>query len=144
MVSFRRSLGNNQNSNSATSPPAHAGIGPIGRPSEKVAPPQKVIRALKSHRSSNPQELSYTTGDFWYVTGEREGWYEALSEYCVLAQVTARSHDAFLLITDPLVGSRGLVPKADFEEFHKGGRASQSGSSRFVSYHVNKGNIANG
>jgi bud emergence protein 1 len=45
-----------------------------------VAPPQKVIKALKSHRSTNPQELSYTKGDFWYVTGEREGWYEALSE----------------------------------------------------------------
>ncbi|KIR30097.1 bud emergence protein 1 [Cryptococcus deuterogattii LA55] len=37
----------------------------LGRPSEKVAPPQKVIKALSSHQSTNPQELSYNKGDFW-------------------------------------------------------------------------------
>ena len=89
MKSLRRSLNNNGNNgvNGTTpypSPPvssnAGSSINPIGRPSEKVAPPQKVIKALKSHRSANPQELSYNAGDFWYVTGERDGWYEALSE----------------------------------------------------------------
>ncbi|WWC66690.1 uncharacterized protein I206_100594 [Kwoniella pini CBS 10737] len=114
MKSLRRSLNNNNNnqnnsssssSSPAPSPPLPIGNNaqqyPLGRPSQKVAPPQKVIKALQSHRSTNPQELSYTKGDFWYVTGERNEWFEALN---------------------PLTGSRGLVPKADFEEFIKGGR----------------------
>lgn len=58
----------------------------LGKPSDKVAPPQKVIKALVSKRSGNPQELSYVKGDFWYVTGEREGWFEALSE-CIAMQL---------------------------------------------------------
>lgn len=34
-------------------------------------------------------------------------------------------------MVDPLVGSRGLVPKDDFEEFAKGGKTiSQSGGPR--------------
>lgn len=107
MKSLRRSLNNNGHSHphggqgapnvpppphiphGAMSPPGSAGGGapvgsfanPLSRPTEKVAPPQKVIKALKSHRSTNPQELSYNKGHFWYVTGEREGWYEALSEF---------------------------------------------------------------
>lgn len=56
----------------------------LGRPAAKVAPPQKVIRALESHRSTDPQKLSYQKGDFWYVTSERDGWYEALSELLLL------------------------------------------------------------
>ncbi|WVF66185.1 hypothetical protein IAT40_000925 [Kwoniella sp. CBS 6097] len=109
MKSLRRSLNNNTNNSSSSSSPQPSPPLPhnaghplaLGRPSEKVAPPQKVIKALNSHRSTNPQELSYTKGDFWYVTSERDEWYEALN---------------------PLTGSRGLVPKADFEEFIKGGR----------------------
>ncbi|WVQ62524.1 uncharacterized protein L199_000666 [Kwoniella botswanensis] len=110
MKSLRRSLNNNNNNGSSSSSPApspplpnqhHPQQFPLGRPSQKVAPPQKVIKALQSHRSTNPQELSYNKGDFWYVTGERNEWFEALN---------------------PLTGSRGLVPKADFEEFVKGGR----------------------
>ncbi|WWC58256.1 uncharacterized protein I303_100794 [Kwoniella dejecticola CBS 10117] len=112
MKSLRRSLNNNNQNNPsssssspAPSPPLPVGNNaqqfPLGRPSQKVAPPQKVIKALESHRSTNPQELSYNKGDFWYVTGERNEWFEALN---------------------PLTGSRGLVPKADFEEFVKGGR----------------------
>ncbi|XAO26546.1 hypothetical protein I312_105383 [Cryptococcus bacillisporus CA1280] len=106
MKSLRRSLNHEKNSSSPQpSPPlpvtysgkSHA----LGRPSEKVAPPQKVIKALTSHQSTTPQELSYNKGDFWYVTGERDVWFEALN---------------------PLTGSRGLVPKVDFEEFVKGGR----------------------
>lgn len=89
------------------SPATTVGANPLSRPSEKVAPPQKVIKALNSHRSTNPQELSYSKGDFWYVTGEREGWYEALN---------------------PVTGSRGLVPKEDFEEFHRGGRQASAQS----------------
>lgn len=99
MKSLRRSLNNNgQPGPGQVVAPSQSAL---GRPSERVAPPQKVIKALNSHRSTNPQELSYTKGDFWYVTGEREAWYEALN---------------------PLTGSRGLVPKSDFEEFGRGGR----------------------
>lgn len=85
MKSLRRSLNNEKNSSSPQpSPPLpitysgnpHA----LGRPAEKVAPPQKVIKALTSHQSTNPQELSYNKGDFWYVTGERDVWFEALSK----------------------------------------------------------------
>lgn len=85
MKSLRRSLNHEKNSSSPQpSPPlpisysgnSHA----LGRPSEKVAPPQKVIKALSSHQSTNPQELSYNKGDFWYVTGERDAWFEALSK----------------------------------------------------------------
>jgi bud emergence protein 1 len=91
MKSLRRSLNNenkqsNQTNGSQPSPPLPApGAGPhsgsLSRPSGKVAPPQKVIKALKTHRSTTPQELSYQEGDFWYVTSERDGWYEALSTF---------------------------------------------------------------
>lgn len=88
-LGLRRSLNNNNDADknggksnpSQPSPPlpgSHSN--PISRPSGKVAPPQKVIKALTTHRSTNPQELSYQEGDFWYVTGERDGWYEALSK----------------------------------------------------------------
>jgi bud emergence protein 1 len=61
--------------------PAPAFANPLSRPTERVAPPQKVIKALASHRSTNPQQLSYSKGDFWYVIGERDEWYEALSKF---------------------------------------------------------------
>ncbi|WVN90935.1 uncharacterized protein L203_106180 [Cryptococcus depauperatus CBS 7841] len=102
MKSLRRSLNQDKSNNyTQPSPPLPISHGGMGRPSDKVAPPQKVIKALASHQSLNPQELSYNKGDFWYVTGERDIWYEALN---------------------PLTGARGLVPKGDFEEFVKGGR----------------------
>ena len=54
----------------------------------RVAPPQKVIKAIKSHKSDVPLILSYEAGDFFYVAGELEGddrcpegWYQALSEF---------------------------------------------------------------
>ena len=81
MKSLRRSLNDRSSNSSNPSPATGQFANPIGRPSDKVAPPKKVIKALQSHRSTNPQELSYTAGDFWYVTGERDGWYEALSEW---------------------------------------------------------------
>jgi bud emergence protein 1 len=118
---------------SASGGPGHGGGGgsgggsagfsanPLSRPTDKVAPPQKVIKALNSHRSTNPQELSYTQGHFWYVIGEREGWYEALGEFVEtlkLRPVAVTETDP----PDPITSSRGLVPKEDFEEFNKGGR----------------------
>ena len=93
MKSLRRSLNNNNATNGSTSPSLTNYSNPLTRPSEKVAPPQKVIKALQSHRSTNPQELSYYKGDFWYVTSEREGWYEALSE-CPYLSMSFRSDDS--------------------------------------------------
>ncbi|ORY34277.1 hypothetical protein BCR39DRAFT_517407 [Naematelia encephala] len=107
MKSLRRSLNNTANP-PQPSPPLPPHVNPLGRPSEKVAPPQKVIKALTTHRSANPQELSFTLGDFFHVTGERDGWYEALN---------------------PLTMSRGLVPKSEFEEFSKGGKSTRPGST---------------
>ncbi|BEI84698.1 hypothetical protein CcaverHIS002_0500990 [Cutaneotrichosporon cavernicola] len=125
MKSFRRSQGHgnghsHSNSHGQTGPssgfrppgpngpngPVPPFANPLSRPTERVAPPQKVIKALASHRSTNPQQLSYSKGDFWYVIGERDEWYEALN---------------------PITSSRGLVPKKDFEEFAKGGRQYQAG-----------------
>ena len=133
MKSLRRSLNNenkqsNQTNGSQPSPPL-PGPGPhsgsLSRPSGKVAPPQKVIKALKTHRSTNPQELSYQEGDFWYVTSERDGWYEALSTFCRCYTRWRVADDV-----DPLTGSRGLVPKSDFDEFMKGGRLPSVTSQR--------------
>jgi bud emergence protein 1 len=82
MKSLRRSLNQNNPGSPASPDQSNGGsYNPLSRPSEKVAPPKKVIKALTSYRSTNPQELSYTKGDFWYVTGERDKWYEALSEW---------------------------------------------------------------
>jgi bud emergence protein 1 len=139
MKSLRRSLNNDSkstntnNSNSQPSPPLPGPHnGSISKPSSgKVAPPQKVIKALKTHRSTNPQELSYQEGDFWYVTSETDGWYQALSMSLFSIYM------AWADVIDPLTGSRGLVPKSDFDEFMKGGRlpsvtSQRSGSSENI------------
>jgi hypothetical protein len=102
MKSLRRSLNsdksnhNNSQQHSVTGPlptplsaPIMGGYGDssLSRPSVKVAPPQKVIKATHSYQSTVPQILSYQKGDFYYVTDEYpgdavhpEGWYAALSE----------------------------------------------------------------
>lgn len=73
----------------------------VSKPPPAILPPQKVIRALNSHRSQAPQELSFQKGDFFYVANtseERGQWYEA---------------------HNPVTGARGLVPRHMFEEFSK-------------------------
>jgi len=73
----------------------------LSKPPSAILPPQKVIRALNSHRSQAPQELSFQKGDFFYVlnTGEDGNrWFEA---------------------HNPVTGARGLVPRHMFEEFSK-------------------------
>lgn len=55
---------------------------PLSKPSHTIAPPQKVIRARQAHVSGSPQELSFAAGDFFYCTGEKGLWFEALK--CVL------------------------------------------------------------
>jgi bud emergence protein 1 len=100
MKSLRRSLNSDKtgkdSSHSVTAPLPGPPSAPImggysapalSRPSVKVAPPQKVIKATHSYQSTVPQILSYQKGDFYYVTDEYpgdsthpEGWYGALSE----------------------------------------------------------------
>lgn len=73
-----------------TSMAAPPGGGSSGGPGLQLhQPPQRVIKALCAFRSDGkPQMLSYSEGDFFFVTGERpasgpdegEGWWEALSE----------------------------------------------------------------
>ncbi|KAJ9101101.1 hypothetical protein QFC21_003319 [Naganishia friedmannii] len=99
----------------STSPHHTASALPTIPAAARVAPPQKVIKAIQTHRSDIPMIMSYERGDFFYVTGELpadekcpEGWYQALN---------------------PLTGSRGRVPRTDFEEFHKGGRSQNLGPS---------------
>lgn len=140
-LGLRRSLNNNNDGDkngsksnpSQPSPPLPAGQhtnNPLSRPSGKVAPPQKVIKALTTHRSTNPQELSYQEGDFWYVTGERDGWYEALSEFPRVTLISCTRSSKADRDLDPLTGSRGLVPKTHFEEFMKGGRLPSGASMK--------------
>ncbi|TFK29257.1 scd2/ral3 [Coprinopsis marcescibilis] len=72
----------------------------MSKPSSAILPPQKVIRALTTYKSQAPQELSFHKGDFFYVLrdGQDSAWYEA---------------------HNPVTGSRGIVPRAMFEEFGK-------------------------
>ncbi|KAJ9110840.1 hypothetical protein QFC19_001349 [Naganishia cerealis] len=88
-------------------PPHHPASSSAALPSipasARVAPPQKVIKAMQTHRSDIPMIMSYERGDFFYVTGElpadekcSEGWYQALSELHVatrLREAIIRSRD---------------------------------------------------
>ncbi|KAK4188718.1 protein scd2/ral3 [Podospora australis] len=44
-----------------------------------IVPPKKVIRALYDYEAQNPQELSFSRGDFFHVIGRENDtdWYEA-------------------------------------------------------------------
>ena len=75
---------------------------PLSKPTlTAIQPPLKVIRAIVSHRSTSPHQLSFEKGDFFHVSNEspQPGWYEAFN---------------------PLTGARGLVQAHMFEEFSKG------------------------
>lgn len=62
-----------------------------------IQPPKKVIRALYDYEASNPQELSFSRGDFFHVIGREndQDWYEACNP--------------------ALPDARGLVPVAFFQ-----------------------------
>ncbi|CAE7128102.1 unnamed protein product [Rhizoctonia solani] len=99
MKSLRRSL----NKDSHTHSPVVSGplqLPSLGKPVPATAPPQKVIRAARPYRSNGPQELSFAKGDFFHVFRDMGDWYEA---------------------HNPMTGSRGLVPRAYFDEFSNGG-----------------------
>lgn len=100
MKSLRKSLnGNKDGSRPSISIPLP--LPALSKPPSAILPPQKVIRALNSHRSQAPQELSFQKGDFFYVVNsgeDRNQWFEA---------------------HNPVTGARGLVPRHMFEEFSK-------------------------
>ncbi|KAL4241591.1 hypothetical protein ABKN59_000156 [Abortiporus biennis] len=79
----------------------------LSKPASAIQPPKKVIRALASHRSTSPQELSFEKGDFFHVINDNDNgqWYEA---------------------HNPMTGSRGLVPCSMFEVFGKGAAVSRA------------------
>ncbi|KAK4200417.1 hypothetical protein QBC40DRAFT_71690 [Triangularia verruculosa] len=62
-----------------------------------IVPPKKVIRALYDYEAQNPQELSFSRGDFFHVIGREndQDWYEACNP--------------------ALPDARGLVPVAFFQ-----------------------------
>ena len=100
MKSFRKSA-NKDSIRSQISTPLP--LPAVSKPPSSILPPQKVIRALSTHRPRAAQELPFKKGDFFYVNGSVTGpdgqpWYEA---------------------HNPATGARGLVPCAMFEEFSK-------------------------
>jgi hypothetical protein len=65
----------------AAFPQVHSGAQILSRPTDRVAPPDKVIRATaNSDKQSDPRFIRYTKGDFLYFQGERGDCFEALSE----------------------------------------------------------------
>lgn len=143
MKALRRSLNSDKShtshvsSPSLSSPRVPAAPPPTaGTPFTRVAPPQKVIKAVKSYKSDVPLILSYEVGDFFYVAGELEGdercpegWYQALSRFFFFPPSRPSSFPYLSdVCVDPLTGSRGRVPRTDFEEFHKGGRTTRGTS----------------
>ncbi|KAJ7179455.1 hypothetical protein C8R46DRAFT_640948 [Mycena filopes] len=101
MKSIRKSLNGGRSNDGGVraqiSSPAP--LPPLSKPTSAILPPQKVIRALDTHRSQRAQELPFTKGDFFYVIRDVDNaWYEA---------------------HNPVSGARGLVPKDMFEEFNK-------------------------
>ncbi|QRV76435.1 SH3 domain-containing protein [Ceratobasidium sp. AG-Ba] len=111
MKSLRRSL--NKDTPIISTP---AQLPSLGKPVPATAPPQKVVRALQPYRSTGPQELSFGKGDFFYVVKDLKDWYE---------------------VTNPLTGSRGLVPRSYFEELKnstsQGSRLSAPGAHNGIS-----------
>ena len=74
----------------------------VGKPPSALMPPTKVIKAVQSFRSTAPQELSFTKGDFFHVVREVD-----------------RGSQQYFEAHNPMTGSRGLVPRDLFEEFGK-------------------------
>ncbi|RUS29149.1 terpenoid cyclases/protein prenyltransferase alpha-alpha toroid [Jimgerdemannia flammicorona] len=70
------------------------------RQNPSIAPPKKVIKALYDYDSQGQQELSFSQGDFFHVTGRENDkhWYEACN---------------------PATNSRGLVPVTYFQVLEK-------------------------
>ncbi|GJJ69577.1 bud emergence protein 1 [Entomortierella parvispora] len=65
-----------------------------------MAPPRKVIKALYDFKPTQPEELTFSKGDFFHVVGNEddEDWYEA---------------------ANPITGARGYVPVNYFQILEK-------------------------
>jgi len=61
-------------------------------------PPKKIIKAIHSYTTTNPKELSFKEGDFFFVVQELETSY---------------------LVCNPLEKTQGLVPRNCFDEVEK-------------------------
>ncbi|KAF9561032.1 bud emergence protein 1, partial [Lunasporangiospora selenospora] len=81
-----------------------------------LSPPRRVIRALYSHTAHQPEELSFSQGDFFHVVGNEEDkdWYEA---------------------TNPVTGQRGYVPVTFFQVVDKTSSSKHSHSHSHSSHH---------
>ncbi|KAI8363586.1 hypothetical protein B0O80DRAFT_17193 [Mortierella sp. GBAus27b] len=95
MPNLRRSLQNKST----------GGLSPT-RGYASIAPPRKVIKALYDYNSPQPEELSFSKGDFFHVVGNEddEDWYEACN---------------------PVTGARGYVPVTYFQILEKTGQTGQ-------------------
>lgn len=107
MKALRRSLNSDKSHSSHVSSPSLSSPRPAvvvtapttgTTPFTRVAPPQKVIKAVKAYKSDVPLILSYEVGDFFYVAGELEGdercpegWYQALSASLFLGSLLVRA-----------------------------------------------------
>jgi bud emergence protein 1 len=87
-------------------------------------PPKKVIRAIASYRSQSPQELSFESGDFFHVVGERVDAAAAEIEWFDAA--------------NPLTGARGLVPARCFQIL---GRNEKENAAVAVAQHTRNGSM---
>ncbi|KAF9362360.1 bud emergence protein 1 [Mortierella sp. NVP85] len=101
MPNLRRSL-QNKSTGGLSPTRANGGIAP---------PPRKVIKALYDYSSPQPEELSFSKGDFFHVVGNEddEDWYEAYN---------------------PVTGARGYVPVTYFQVLEKNGQAGQQQPQR--------------
>ncbi|OBZ71791.1 Protein scd2/ral3 [Grifola frondosa] len=85
MKSLRKSLnGHKDNHHHYISTPAP--LPSLSKPVGAMMPPQKVIKAIKSHKATAPQELSFEKGEFFHVVHDvdNEGdtySYAALTQY---------------------------------------------------------------
>jgi bud emergence protein 1 len=102
MKALRKSLGGSKDNNHSSHISTPITSPTFSKATISLPPPTRVIRATSSFRSQAPQQLSFEKGDFFHVLRDIENqglWYEA---------------------HNPATGTRGLVPRAMFEEFSKG------------------------
>ena len=102
MWALRKSLGSNKDHHSSHHISSPITSPTLSKASINLPPPTRVIRATSKYRSQGSRQLSFEKGDFFHVLRDIDNqglWYEA---------------------HNPVTGTRGLVPRALFEEFSKG------------------------
>jgi len=102
MKALRKSLTSNKDHHSSRDISTPITSPTLSKVALNLPPPTRVIRATSKYRSQAPHQLSFEKGDFFHVIRDIDNqglWYEA---------------------HNPMTGTRGLVPRAMFEEFSKG------------------------